>query len=104
MSTTPQTNINDNQTRKEKTILSLLMIYHYKPQLSLKLTNVFATTALPPATDYYVWVGFPRTGILPVSFHFKNRLCWTAVAKVDLLCLFVFLRTTLTFQVKFPDN
>ena len=32
----------------------------------------------------FICIGFPRTGILPVSCHFEKKLCLPAVAKPDL--------------------
>ena len=75
-------------------MVMLLCCWH--PSVAhIALTCLSACLSVHPASLYFIhliccgsiWVCFPRTGILPVLWHFKKS-CWTAVAKLDLLSHF----------------
>ena len=69
--------------------VSYSLCFWWTPILALVMAfwshEIYAIYAIFYLFDAYgIWVGFPRTEMLPVLCHFKKN-CWPAVAKPDLL-------------------
>ena len=75
--------------------LRLILLWHFSGQLykfwQTDITDTqtnkhrYIQTHRHTHKQIYIWVGFPRTGILPVLCHLESKLCRTAVANPNLL-------------------